>query len=72
MASLPAASPMLRHSDGGVSSNLPLLDWIKGRLLVDGKVSAADMELFLLTDDVEEAVQFIVDADAALAENGTR
>jgi len=49
-----------------------LLDWIKGRLLVDGKVSAADMELFLLTDDVEEAVRFIVDADAALAENGIR
>jgi uncharacterized protein (TIGR00730 family) len=49
-----------------------LLDWIKGRLLADGKVSAADMELFLLTDDVEEAVRFIVDADAALAENGNR
>jgi hypothetical protein len=49
-----------------------LLDWIKGRLLVDGKVSPADMELFLLTDDVGEAVRFIVDADAALAENGIR
>ena len=30
MASLPAASPMLRHSDSEVSSTLPLLDWIKG------------------------------------------
>ena len=49
-----------------------LLDWIKQRLLAEGKVSPDDMELFLLTDDVEEAVQFIVDADAALAENGIR
>jgi uncharacterized protein (TIGR00730 family) len=49
-----------------------LLDWIKGRLLADGKVSPADMELITLTDDVEEAVRFIVDADVALAENGTR
>jgi uncharacterized protein (TIGR00730 family) len=49
-----------------------LLDWIKGRLLVDGKVSPEDMDLIMLTDDVEEAVRFIVDADAALAENGTR
>ena len=49
-----------------------LLDWIKGRLLVDGKVSSEDMDLIMLTDDVEEAVRFIVDADAALAENGNR
>ena len=49
-----------------------LLDWIKDRLLVDGKVSSEDMDLIMLTDDVEEAVQFIVDADAALAENGNR
>ena len=49
-----------------------LMEWIKGRLLADGKVSAADMELFLLTDDVEEAVRFIVEADAALAETGIR
>ena len=49
-----------------------LLDWIKGRLLVDGKVSQADLDLIMLTDDVEEAVRFIVDADAALAENGIR
>ena len=49
-----------------------LFDWIKGRLLADGKVSEQDMELIMLTDDVEEAVQMIVNADAALAENGTR
>jgi uncharacterized protein (TIGR00730 family) len=49
-----------------------LLDWIKGRLLVDGKVNQADLDLIMLTDDVEEAVRFIVDADVALAENGIR
>jgi len=47
-----------------------LLDWIKGRLLAEGKVSPVDLELIMLTDDVEEAVRFIVEADAALAENG--
>jgi uncharacterized protein (TIGR00730 family) len=50
-----------------------LLDWIKQRLLADGKVNAADLDLIRLTDDVEEAVRFIVDADVALAEtNGKR
>jgi len=50
-----------------------LLDWMKGTLLDDGKVSAADLELLQITDDVDEAVRIIVDADAALAEaNGNR
>jgi uncharacterized protein (TIGR00730 family) len=49
-----------------------LLDWIKSRLLADGMVSEVDMELLTVTDDVEQAVQFIVDADVALAENGNR
>ena len=49
-----------------------LLDWIKGRLLVDGKVNQADLDLIMVTDDVEEAVRLIVEADVALAENGIR
>jgi uncharacterized protein (TIGR00730 family) len=49
-----------------------LLDWVRGTLLADGKVSAADLELIQMTDDVDEAVQIIVDADAALAEAGNR
>ena len=49
-----------------------LLDWIKGRLLADGKVSANDMDLLMVTDDVEEAVQIIVGADVAQAEDGNR
>jgi len=44
-----------------------LLDWIKQTLLKDGKINEADLDLIQVTDDVEEAVQLIVDADAALA-----
>ncbi|MFI5494806.1 TIGR00730 family Rossman fold protein [Actinoplanes sp. NPDC051859] len=49
-----------------------LVDWIKGRLLADGKVSPADLELIQSTDDVAEAVQMIVKADAAATANGKR
>jgi uncharacterized protein (TIGR00730 family) len=50
-----------------------LIDWIKSRLLADGKVSPSDLELLQVTDDVDEAVRLIVDADVALAEsNGIR
>jgi predicted Rossmann-fold nucleotide-binding protein len=50
-----------------------LIDWIRRTLLADGKVSESDLDLIQLTDDVEEAVQIIVAADAALAEaNGKR
>ena len=44
-----------------------LLDWIRQTLLKDGKISESDLDLLQVTDDVEEAVQIIVDADAALA-----
>ena len=50
-----------------------LLDWLKQRMLIDGKISEADLDLLQVTDDVAEAVRIIVDADAALAgSNGTR
>ncbi len=50
-----------------------LMDWISTTLLADGKISAADLELIRVTDDVAEAVQLIVAADAALAEgNGVQ
>jgi uncharacterized protein (TIGR00730 family) len=50
-----------------------LVDWIRSTLLADGKVSESDLDLIQLTDDVDEAVQIIVRADAALAEgNGKR
>jgi predicted Rossmann-fold nucleotide-binding protein len=44
-----------------------LVDWVKRTLLADGKVGQSDLDLIQVTDDVDEAVQIIVDADAALA-----
>jgi uncharacterized protein (TIGR00730 family) len=37
----------------------PMLDWISGTVLADGKISPEDIELFHVTDDVEEAVAII-------------
>jgi uncharacterized protein (TIGR00730 family) len=39
-----------------------LVDWFTATVLADGKVSAADLDMFQVTDDVEEAVQVMVDA----------
>ena len=39
-----------------------LLDWVKSTVLDDGKISPADLDLIQVTDDVDEAVQIIVDA----------
>jgi len=36
-----------------------LCDWIVDTLIDEGKVSASDMDLFLITDDVEETVHYI-------------
>jgi uncharacterized protein (TIGR00730 family) len=44
-----------------------LLDWVRDTMQADGKISAADLELILVTDDVDAAIAHIVDADAALA-----
>jgi uncharacterized protein (TIGR00730 family) len=49
-----------------------LFDWLRKTALDDGKINEADLDLIQLTDDVDEAVQIIVDADAALAESGKR
>lgn len=38
----------------------PLVDWISGPLLETGKVSAGDLDLLHLTDDVDEAVNIVV------------
>jgi uncharacterized protein (TIGR00730 family) len=45
----------------------PLLDWIRDSLLDQGTVSAGDLELVQLTDDVDDAVDFIVQARARRA-----
>jgi len=39
----------------------PLLDWIKGRLLVDGLISPEDLDLLHVTDEVSEAVTAVKD-----------
>jgi uncharacterized protein (TIGR00730 family) len=44
-----------------------LIAWVRETLLTDGKINAADLDLIQVTDDVDEAVQIIVDADAAIA-----
>ena len=44
-----------------------LFDWLRATMLADGKIGEEDLDLILLTDDVDEAVRHIVEADAALA-----
>jgi hypothetical protein len=44
-----------------------LLDWLRDTMQAEGKIGAEDLKLICLTDDVDEAVKHIVDADAALA-----
>jgi len=41
-----------------------LFDWLRGTVLAGGKVADADLQLLHLTDDVAEAVEIIVAADA--------
>lgn len=36
-----------------------LVDWFKSTLIAQGKVSPDDMNLFLVTDDLEEVIQYI-------------
>ncbi|MCG5216692.1 LOG family protein [Streptosporangium soli] len=40
-----------------------LLDWIKGTLVASGKISAKDLDLIQVTDDVDTAVRAITEAD---------
>jgi uncharacterized protein (TIGR00730 family) len=44
-----------------------LLDWMRSTMLADAKVGLADFDLIRMTDDVDEAVHHIAEADAALA-----
>lgn len=36
-----------------------LIDWIKNTLIANGKVSEIDLDLFLVTEDIEEAIRYI-------------
>ncbi|SDC54747.1 hypothetical protein SAMN05660690_1852 [Geodermatophilus telluris] len=44
-----------------------LVDWIRGALLEAGTISPGDLDLFTVTDDVDEAVALIREAEAARA-----
>jgi predicted Rossmann-fold nucleotide-binding protein len=42
-----------------------LIDWLRGTMLPEGTINATDLDLLHVTDDVDEAVRIIVDADRA-------
>jgi uncharacterized protein (TIGR00730 family) len=42
-----------------------LVDWIRDTMLANGTISGADLDLFTVTDDVDEAVRVIQAAEAA-------
>ena len=37
-----------------------MLDWVRGEMLADGLVSSEDLELLMLTDSAEQAVEMVV------------
>lgn len=39
-----------------------LVDWIRGRMLAEGKISPEDLDLMVITDSPEEAVRVILDS----------
>jgi predicted Rossmann-fold nucleotide-binding protein len=41
-----------------------LISWIRDTLVPAGKVAAADVELLTCTDDVDETIKLIVEAEA--------
>jgi predicted Rossmann-fold nucleotide-binding protein len=50
----------------GVAYWTGLLDWMRETMVSAGMIAEEDLDIVLLTDDVEAAVQHILDADAAL------
>jgi uncharacterized protein (TIGR00730 family) len=40
-----------------------LMDWLRNRLAVDKKIAVADLDLIAMTDDVDEVVRIITEAD---------
>jgi hypothetical protein len=41
-----------------------MIDWIRGDLLADGMIAAADLELLHPTDDPDEAVDYVLECYA--------
>jgi uncharacterized protein (TIGR00730 family) len=48
-----------------------LLGWVSGEMLADGLISARDLELLMLTDSAEDAVEMIVSAYERRLEEGS-
>jgi uncharacterized protein (TIGR00730 family) len=51
----------------GVAYWQGLIDWMLTTMRADGKIGPDDLDLLLVTDDVDDAVQHILDSDASLA-----
>jgi uncharacterized protein (TIGR00730 family) len=47
-----------------------LIEWIRGTVLGNGKIKAPDIDLMHVTDDVEDAVSVIVEAELARSQQG--
>ena len=50
----------------GVSYWNGLIAWMRENMLVNGMIGEADLDMLLVTDNVDAAVQHILDADASL------
>jgi predicted Rossmann-fold nucleotide-binding protein len=46
----------------GTSYWAGLFDWLRQTVLTEGKINAADLDMMVLTDDVDEAVSLMVAA----------
>lgn len=42
----------------------PMVDWLRNTMLADGKISAPDVDSIYVTDDMDEVVKILVDAEA--------
>ena len=49
-----------------------LVEWMKKRLVADGYINETDLDLFLVTDSVDEAVEHIVSAHAIMTDGRIR
>ena len=48
-----------------------LVDWLQQRLVAEGMIDQADLDLFIVTDDVDEAIAHIVRVHERFTETNT-
>ena len=58
-SSRPARSATSRWSSCGRRSGRGLIDWLRDRLVAEGKIAPADLDLFTVTDDPDEVVALV-------------